>query len=66
MGFFKFIFGQRLLFVVVRGLLIVVASHCRAQVLGTQASVVVACGLSSSGVRALGRAGFSNCGTRAQ
>ena len=35
--------GERgLLFVVVRGLLIAVASHCGARALGTQASVVVA------------------------
>ena len=31
--------------VVVRGLLVVVASRCRAQALGAQASVVAACGL---------------------
>ena len=40
---------QGLLFVVVRGLLIVVASRCRARPLGARASVVVACGLSSCG-----------------
>ena len=38
--------GERgLLFVVVRGLLIAVASCCGARALGTWASVVVACGL---------------------
>ena len=42
-----------LLFVAVRGLLIVVASRCRARALGAQASVVVARGLSSCGSRAL-------------
>ena len=41
---------QGLLFVVVHGLLIVVASHCGAQALGTRASVVVARGLSSCGM----------------
>ena len=47
--------GERgLLFVVVCGLLIVVASLCcRAQALGVWASVVVACGLSSCGSQAL-------------
>ena len=46
--------GERgLLFTAVHGLLIVVASLCcGAQAVGTQASVVVACGLSSCGVRA--------------
>ena len=34
-----------LLFVAVRGILIVVASRCGARALGAQASVVVACGL---------------------
>ena len=44
----------RLLFVVVRGLLIVVASLCcRAQALGVQASGVVAHGLRSCGSQAL-------------
>ena len=38
-----------LLFIVVRGLLIVVASRCGAGALGTRASVVVARGLSSCG-----------------
>ena len=46
--------GERgLLFIVVRGLLIVMASRCGAQALGTRASVVVARGLSSCGSRAL-------------
>ena len=40
---------QGLLFIVVRGLLTVVASHCGAQALGVRASVVVACRLSSCG-----------------
>ena len=39
-----------LLFVAVRGLLIAVASRCGARALGTQASVVVARGLSSCGL----------------
>ena len=42
-----------LLFLVVRGLLIAVASRCGAWALGTRASVVVALGLSSCGWRAL-------------
>ena len=42
--------GERgLLSVAVRGLLIAVASRCRAQALGVRASVVVAHGLSSCG-----------------
>ena len=40
-------------------------SCCRAWALGTQASVVVACGLSSCGLRALERR-LSSCGTRAE
>ena len=40
-------------------------SCCRAQPLGVQASVAVACGLSSCGSWALERR-LSNCGTRAQ
>ena len=45
--------GERgLLFIVVRGLLIVVASRCGAWALGVQASVVVAHRLSSCGTRA--------------
>ena len=45
--------GERgLLFVAVRGLLIAVASRCRARALGTQASVVVVRRLSSCGARA--------------
>ena len=40
---------QGLLFIVVLGLLVAVASHCGAWALGTQASVVVARGLSSCG-----------------
>ena len=52
-----------LLFVAVRGLLIAVASPCcGAQALGTQASVVVARGLSSCGLRALERR-LSSSGT---
>ena len=52
--------GERgLLFVAVRGLLIVVASRC-----GARASVVVAGGLSSCGSRALERR-LSSCGARA-
>ena len=43
---------QGLLFVAVHGLLIVMAC-CRAQTLSVQASVVVACGLSSCGLQAL-------------
>ena len=42
-----------LLFIVVRGLLMAVASCCRAWALGARASVVVACRLSSCGSRAL-------------
>ena len=53
-----------LLFAVVHGLLIAVASRCRAQVLGAQASVVVARGRSSCGLRALEHR-LSNCGARA-
>ena len=53
------------LLVAVRGLLIAVASLCcRARALGTQASVVVACGLSSCGLWAL-ECRLSSCGTRA-
>ena len=43
---------QGLLFVAVHRLLIVVASRCGAQAVGTRASVVVARGLSSCGLRA--------------
>ena len=50
-----------LLFVVVCGLLIEVASHCGAWALGTWASVVVARGLSSCGSRALEHR-LSSCG----
>ena len=59
--------GERgLLFVAVCGLLIAVASLCcRAQALGTWAAVVVACGLSSCGTRAL-ECRPSSCGTRYQ
>ena len=53
-----------LLFVAVRGLLIAVASCCGVQALGMQASVVVACRLSSCGSRALEH-GLSSCGTQA-
>ena len=52
---------QGLLFVSVCGLLIAVASRCRAQALGV-ASVVVARGFSSCGSRALERR-LSSCGT---
>ena len=56
--------GERgLLFVVVHGLLIAVASR-GAQALGARASVVVARGLSSCGSRALERR-LSSCGARA-
>ena len=53
-----------LLFVVVRGLLIVVASRFGAQALSARASVVVARGLSSCGLRALERR-LSSCGAQA-
>ena len=39
-------------------------SCCRAQALGVWASVAVACGISSCGIRALERR-FSSCGVRA-
>ena len=48
----------------VHGLLIAVASHCRAQALGAWASVVVAHGLSSCGSWDLERR-LSSCGARA-
>ena len=55
----------RLLFVVVHGLLIAVASLCcGAWDLGTRASVVAARGLSSCSSRALERR-LSSCGARA-
>ena len=53
-----------LLFAVVRGLLIAGASHCGAQALGARASVAVARGLSSCGLRAL-ECSLSSCGARA-
>ena len=54
-----------ILFVVIRGLLIAVASLCcREQALGTWASVAVARGLSSCGSWALERR-LSSCGVRA-
>ena len=58
--------GERgLLFIVVCGLLIAVASLCcGARDLGTWASVVVARGLSSCGLQALERR-LSSCGARA-
>ena len=60
-GLFSSCGEQGLLFVVVRGLLIVVASLChRAQALGTWASVVAARGLSSCGSQALERR-LSSC-----
>ena len=52
------------LFVAVCGLLIAVASHCRAQALGMRASVVVAHGLSSCGSWALEHR-LSRCGAQA-
>ena len=55
--------GERgLLSVAVRGLLIAVASHCGARVLGARASVIVAQGSRAQGSRG---AGFSSCGSRA-
>ena len=56
---------QGLLFIAVRGLLTAVASRCGARALGTQASVVVARGLSSCGLWALEH-GLSSCGAWAQ
>ena len=58
--------GERgLLFIVVHGLLIAVASLCcRTWALGTQASVVVAHGLSICGSRALEHR-LSSCGAQA-
>ena len=57
--------GERgLHFVEVHGLLIVVASRCRAQALGTQASVVVARRLSSCGSQAP-ECRFSSCDAQA-
>ena len=54
--------GERgLLFVVVCGLLIEVASHCGAWSLGTRASVVAERGLNSCGSRTLERR-LSSCG----
>ena len=53
-----------LLFVAARGLLIAVASHCRAWALGPWPSVVVARGLGSCGLRAVERR-LSSCGTQA-
>ena len=53
-----------LLFVAVRGLLIAVASRCRARALGAWASVVAARGLSSCGSWALEHR-LCSCGTRA-
>ena len=53
-----------LLLVAVHSLLIAVASRCGAQALGTQASVVVAHGLSICGLRALERR-LSSCGAQA-
>ena len=53
MGFLSSCGERGLLFVVVHGLLIEVASLCcGAQALGAWASVVVACGLSSCGAQA--------------
>ena len=68
-----------LLIVAVHRLLTVLASRCRAQALGTRASVVASHGLSSCSTWALehmgfsscsswvlGLAGFSSCGAQAQ
>ena len=52
-----------LLFFAVRGLLMVLASYCRAQTLGVWASVVAACELSSCGVRAP-ECWLSSCGAQ--
>ena len=60
-GLFSSCFERRLLFVVVCGLLIAVASHCRALALGAQASVVVARRLSSCGSWAVEHR-LSSCG----
>ena len=69
---------QGLLFLEVCGLLIAVASHCRAQALGARASVVVACGLINKVRLVAARGpwstqasvaearGLSCCGTQAQ
>ena len=57
-------FWLRWIFVVVRRLLIAVASRCGARALGTGASVAVARGLSSCGSRALEHR-LSSCGTQA-
>ena len=62
---FLYLWRVGLLFVVVHGLFIVVASRCGAQAIGTRASVVATRGLSSCGMRALECAGFSSCGARA-
>ena len=57
--------GERgLLFVAVRGLLVAVASRCRAQALGASASVVAARGLSCCGARAVEHR-LSSCGAQA-
>ena len=56
---------QGLLFIMVRGLFIAVASLCcGAQALGMQVSVVVARGLSSCGLQTLERR-LSSCGAQA-
>ena len=41
-------------------------SYCGAQALDTRVSIVAAHRLGSGGMQALGRAGFSSCGTQAQ
>lgn len=56
---------QRLAFVVVHGLLIVVVSLVEHRLLGPWASVVAALGLLSCGSRAQEHAGFRSCGTLA-
>ena len=64
-GFLSSCSERGLLFVAVRGLLTEVASFCcGARALGAQASVVVACGLSSCGSWALEHR-LSSCGARA-
>ena len=58
--------GERgLHFIAVHRLLIAVASHCRARALGARASVDVARGLSSCGLRAL-ESRFNSCGACAE
>ena len=63
-GLFSTSSEQGLLFVLVHGLLIAVASCCGAWALGAWASVVVAHRLSSCGLLTL-ECSLSSCGTRA-